>query len=337
MTEDSTPSVLDQVSIGPYRPGDERAILACFKKVFGVERNLAHWNWKFRENPAGTHIYLARLPSGQVLSQFCGLPARVQIGRREVIFGQIIDSMTDPEFRRGLKKPGLFASTCYAFVDFYGRPEREVIMYGLPNPPAYRIGSRLLGYSHLHDVVNQVRKRDELRDCPAEAGRFRVEEVDRFGPELDLLWGRVRHRYEVCLVRDSRYLNWRYAAAPDVKYLRLALKERDTGTLRGVAVVRGDFIGKPHAILCDWLVEAPEGEGTHFLARFVESRAKAAGVETLEVMLPENCPEAAFFGSIGYRPVPTQFILVARTYSPDVPLELLRDRWYYTAGDHDIS
>ncbi len=106
-------------TIGPYRHGDALEILAVFRRVFGVDRSLAAWRWAFLENPEGTHIFVARLPSGRIVSQFAGIPRRMKLGGGTACFAEIVDSLTDPEFRQGLKKPGLFASTCNAFVDHF--------------------------------------------------------------------------------------------------------------------------------------------------------------------------------------------------------------------------
>ena len=81
-------------TIRPYQPGDEAQILALFKKVFGIERSLQHWYWKFRDNPGGdTHIYLAVTESGRIVGQYAGLPVLMHWDGETLRLTQILDVM----------------------------------------------------------------------------------------------------------------------------------------------------------------------------------------------------------------------------------------------------
>ena len=324
------------ITIGPYQPGDEHAILACFKTVFGVDRSLDHWNWKFRDCPFGIHCYLGKTETGQVVSQFTGIPTPYKVGSDTFVFSQIIDSMVDPAFRKGLKKPGLFASTVYDFVDRYGHEHEEAIMYGLPNPQAFRIGRRLLGYSFLHDIITLYRPASELEARPLSAPEgITVETVDRFGAVADTLWAAVEPSLDVGLVKTAEYLDWRYAACPDVEYARLVARDTD-GRPRGLAVARGEFIGTQDAVLCDWLVPADDLDAARALLAAVEAEARRIQASGLQTLFAGYAPEFALFESWGYERRESQFIQVARSYTPRVPLDRLEARWIYTLGDYDL-
>ena len=325
-----------KITIGPYEPGDEHAILDCFKVVFGIDRSLEHWNWKFRDCPFGIHAYLGKTGSGQVVSQFTGIPSPYKVGSRTFVFSQILDSMVDPAFRKGLKKPGLFASTVYEFVDRYGHDHEEAIMYGLPNPQAFRIGRRLLGYSFMHDIVTLYRSSEELIAEPLPAPEeIEVEMVSRFGPVADELWAAYEPAVEVSMIRNTEYLDWRYADCPDVEYAMLVARGRD-GTPRGLAVARGGFIGTQDAVLCDWVVPVEDRDAARALLVAVESQAKKINASGLHILFPGYSPEYKVVEACGYSARETQFIQVARSYTPNVPLDLLKEKWFYTLGDYDL-
>jgi len=57
-----------------FQPGDEIQILKLFKKVFGYQRSLEHWLWKFEPNPAGKQIVVAVANDGSVVGHFAGIP-----------------------------------------------------------------------------------------------------------------------------------------------------------------------------------------------------------------------------------------------------------------------
>lgn len=326
----------DEITIGPYEPGDGPAILACFQKVFGVDRTIEHWNWKFRDCPFGLHAFLGKTPSGQVVAQFTGIPSPHKVGDNTFTFSQILDSMVDPDFRKGLKKPGVFASTVFDYVDHFGHRDREAIMYGLPNPQAFRIGRRLLGYSFIHDIVMLYKSADELRaSAAAVPSDVTVEAVDRFGPEADALWAAFSPSVEVANIRDATWLDWRFADCPDVDYLQLVARGAD-GAMRGVAVARADFIGTQDAVLCDWVVPPDDTDASLALLAKLESLALAANATGLMILFPEYSPEFAFIQGQGYTTRESQFIQVARSYTDDVPLDLLQAKWWYTLGDYDL-
>lgn len=325
----------ERVIIGPYAPGDEEEILRVFQKVFQVARSPDAWRWQYAENPAGLHCFLARTEAGRVVSQFTGVPRRVRTPSGEAVFSEIVDSFTDPDYRQGLKKPGWFASTCYAFVDHFGRPDRESIMYGLPNPMAYRVGSRLLGYEHFYKVELLTRKLDGSEDLEAPEGGIRAIEADTFGPEWDGFFESRASRFGALTVRDSRYLNWRYGARPDARYERVAFLAGDGGPA-GFAVLRHRWLGNP-ATACAEAFLDPADPSTPACLRHLEWRARRAGSEKMQLMAAPDSPEWQGLVAMGYEPELSQFRLVARTYDRiRLPLAWLKANWYLTLGDFDI-
>lgn len=329
---------LSEITIGPYEPGDEVHILAAFKKVFDVERPLEVWNWEYRDNPAGLHCFLARLPDRQVVSQFTGIPRRVRFGEREVCFSEIVDSLTDPEFRRGLKKPGLFATTCYRFVDHYGRPDREIIMYGLPNPPAFRVGRALLGYVWLYELEFLTR---EFLGDPGEVaaelagGVGSAAAVEAFSSDADALEAELASASQIAVVKDATYLNWRYPARPDVGYELVEYHDAG-GRLFGLAALHHQWRGLPITVACDLQVDfASSSLGA--VLHDIESRAAARGCSRLKILKRPRSDAWLALQDHGYRAQPDQFTFVARTYDREnLPIDHLRDHWQIGAGDFDI-
>ncbi len=333
----------ESVSIGPYEPGDEKEILRLFRKVFNEDRSPDVWNWEFRDCPEGIHSFVGKTPSGRIVSQFCGIPVRMKVGDRSLVFSQIVDSMVDPEFRSGLKKPGLFATTVYRFVDHFGHADREAVMYGLPNPQAFRIGQRLLGYSHIRDIRVAVRAvtPDIARPMPPEeivvaGGPIFVRVVSDFPADVDGLWERLAPRYDVICRRDRRFLSWRYTACPRWRYVPLEARDR-SGRLVGYSVLRTSWLGQPDLMVADWFVDSGAPAAGVALLRTIEALASKAGMESVKILVPEPSASWDFLMGEGYAAALTPFVLVARTYDRDgLPLSRLASGWYYTMGDFDV-
>ncbi len=322
--------------IRPYRQGDEDRILELFRRVFGVERSLAQWRWRFEENPAGRCLRLAETPSGELVGQYAGLPVRVAWGDKTLVFTQIIDVMVDPRFRLGLKRPGLFSALANRFIADYGGLGKVSGGYGFPTPEALRIGQRVAGYIPLHPVVGLVLPlgRDDASRPTSAGGPLLVEEISRFGDEADTLWESVRPELLAATVRDARYLNWRYADCPDVRYRMLLAFHRVTGAAAGIAVLRLGVRGQEVGAVVDWLVSGEDAAAV-LLAR-CEGLASEGGMERLEAWFPPSSRFGRWFQDAGFRPEATIYQFVVLPTSPDVCLDWGKDRWYYTMGDSDI-
>src|SRR5205085_563384 len=65
-------------------------------------------------------------------------------------------------------------------------------------------------------------------------GDVRIEPLDRFPEEVDEVWRAAAHAYGNHVIRDARFLNWRYADTPRT-YRRFGAYRADR--LRAVAIV----------------------------------------------------------------------------------------------------
>ncbi len=323
--------------IRPYWPGDETRILDLFQRVFGIGRSLEHWRWKFLRNPAGLYVRVAETPSGELVGHYGALPVLLQWGDRSLILTQIIDVMVDPRFRRGLKRPGLFAVLSECSIASIGSPGRASGGYGFPTPEHLRVGRQASGYVSLHPVETLVKDLESgLGPEERKSWLFAVEEVARFGPEIDILWQRSRQELSVAIIRDARYMNWRYADCPEVSYRLLVAQRRFTGDLAGVAVLRLGLRDRPIANLVDWLVSpGATAEAKALLAR-CETLAWEAGMKELQVWFPPYAWPRRLLLERSYRLESTMYHFVGLSTSPEVSVEWARNRWYYTMGDSDI-
>lgn len=323
--------------IRPYRSGDETVILNLFQRVFGVTRSLEHWRWKFLDNPAGLYVRVAETPSGELIGHYGTLPVLMKWGDRNLILTQIIDVMVEPGVRRGLKRPGLFAMLSECSIASIGSPGRASGGYGFPTPEHLRIGRRVSGYIGLHPVQTLVKDLNSGREKGEQRAWLLVaDELLRFESELDSLWRRCRQELEVGIIRDARYMNWRYVECPDVTYRLLAVRRRLSGSLEGIAVLRLGWGGQPIACLVDWLVPAGAVGVAKMLLDYCENVARDAGMTHLQAWFPPYAwPHHLLFND-DYRPAPTIYHFIALSTSPEVSIEWAKERWYYTMGDSDI-
>jgi hypothetical protein len=251
----------------------------------------------------------------------------------------MVDSMSDPDCRQGLAKPGIFTKTVLTYVETWGKPGEESFGFGLPNRIAYRIGKRTQGYTDLFPLEWRVRDLASGADAapgPEPADGLRVVEADRLDPRVDALWESMQDRHPIHVVRDAVYLDWRYFRNPDVRY-RVFLVERD-GRLVGVAVGAERFIGEPTFAIAEWmLADGEERAGRHLLAACERAASEGGHTRILGSFLPRGCEEDRVFEAAGYALEKSTWTWVGRIYDPDaLDWERLRAGFYLTLGDSDL-
>jgi hypothetical protein len=331
-------------SIRPYQPGDENAILRLFNEVFsaGAEdfkpRRLEEWHWEYGSNPAGQQVMVAVQPDGRVIAHYACWPVRVQTQGEESLAGQGVDSMVHPEFRRGLKKEGPFLAVARGYFSTWGNAKVCSFGFGFPNQRAFRIGVRVLKYVPVFQPVptlyrNFFESADDDQVGRQFAGAAEVTEVHGFGPEFNSLWQQLAEHYPMAILRNARYLQYRYGECP-LEYRCFAV--RNGAELRGLFVLRPGWQGLPILALADLLCH-PEDEAVQALAfRTAVSVARETKQARIEAWFNPN--SAAFQSGLrhGFRTEPSQYVLCIMLYRGHPEPAWVEENWYYTIGDSDV-
>jgi hypothetical protein len=323
----------------PCEPGDEARVLEAFNRAFAasdadfVPRTPAQWRWRYLENPDGARSMLACDEAGAVVAQYAGLGQSLQAGGERLRASQSVDSFVDSRWR-ALGHSGVFARTGVAFAEHFGgdAPDRDVLMWGLPAPAAWRIGARRLDYGFVRSVLQL--SADPARIAPAAAGAVEVAPVAAFDEEFDALFERTAPQWGIVARRDAVRLSWRYLQRPGAPY-RIAAA-RENGRLSGWAVLaQGRFEGRAATLLVDVLHDRAGRAGDALLAWAAEE-ARAHAPQPLIALLPEHAPEWLAWQRAGMRVAATRYSLVARSWRPSLAVEDLRERFWMTLGDTDL-
>ncbi|MFO1077656.1 MAG: GNAT family N-acetyltransferase [Planctomycetota bacterium] len=329
----------DPITIRPYRPGDEEGILRGHNRTFEPQRSLAHWHWKFRDNPTGQiHVMVAEHEQDGIVGAYVTLPVRVHIDGKERLAGQCVDLFVLPEHRRAGKRPGLFVNIAHAHYELWGgkEPHQNAFHYGWPIA-TWRIGQKYLRYEIVRDWDFLFRELPPGGLPPrATSDDLEVRTVQRYAADVDLLWASQQGQRRLAVVRDARYLNWRYADAHDAHYELLECRERATGALRGVAVLtQRDFLFPRSTFLVDWLVPGADDDATTSLVAFAEQRANATGAHVLATLFQHLDPRFLHFQRLGFLVYGTSYFQVVIPFEED-DARFYKDHWYHTAGDSDL-
>ncbi|MHC4944928.1 MAG: hypothetical protein ACYTG7_18085 [Planctomycetota bacterium] len=236
-----------------YQPGDEDAILSLHNQSFAghEERSRRHWEWKFLENPLKrTEITLALNHGNKCLGVYTGVTHRFILEGEPCFAGNHIDVATDGNLRKGMAAARMLLRLGQLYFIEYAGGETK-LTWGFPEPALARLGARLAKFEMFRDVVFLLKAPESMTGMPEE---IEVKIVKAFDEDVDRLWQQCAEEIRTGLVRDRAYLNWRYADHPDHPHYLLEARDRKTGSLRGVTVLRQGGWDESIVSMMDWLV-----------------------------------------------------------------------------------
>jgi len=325
----------DDITIRPYRAGDEEAVNLAFNEIFGASRSLEEWSWKFPVSHHGRLIIVAER-GGRILAQYAAVEVRFGIADRTVRAGQIVDVFSHREALHGLERNPVLVETVESFFDEYGRSGRVPLLFGFPSPRHRRLGVLRLGYDSM--PVQPITYLSRRPPRPA-AGRrrllYRAEPARDWEPRLDQLWSRVRSSYPVATVRDAEWAVRRLAGHPRIRYHRFLVFPRLAAHPVAFVAFRTDS-GR-----CCWvdLIWDHEHPGALEMVLHLSSTLCAQTGCGVEELWLNGDPggrarlEAAGFESTGE---PQNLAMVARAFDDGIDLQAFDGRVYITMADGDL-
>ena len=329
---------MSEITIRPFRAGDEAGLLAGHNQIFPA-RSLAHWQWKFRDNPTGQiHTMVAEHATAGLVGAYVTLPAHYWIEGKRRIVGQCVDLWVLPEHRRAGPRPGLFVNLANAHYELWGGKgeHQNSVHHGWPIA-TWRIGQKYLRYEMVRDWDFLFREVPPGGLPPRASARgLEVRKVARFDAATDALWAEFAKTTQLATIRDSRYLNWRYADAHDAHYELYECRERATGRLRGLCVVaRTDFVLPNTCFIVDWLAPADDHDATVALVATAERRASELGAAALATLFQHRDPRFLQFQRLGFLVYGTIYFQVVIPFDVH-ETHFYKEQWYHTLGDSDL-
>lgn len=216
-----------------------------FRERLGPVSPIPFYRWKYFHNPDGEAIIGLAVTADRVIGTVAATPRAVQTGKQRCRGFVLGDFFVAPPYRRR----GLFSQLLQMVTEEAARRGAE-LLYAQPNAESvralqkqsFRLPAQMQEHWHLIPSTTLAHKLgipaalisglDEAARSWAVGSRPRevvVHKVERFGPEVDSFWQRVRLRYGWLTVRDAERLNWRYADCPTPYTLLVADRDEMVG------------------------------------------------------------------------------------------------------------
>ncbi|MAE77114.1 MAG: hypothetical protein CMJ85_09620 [Planctomycetes bacterium] len=304
-------SELQDRPLDPYADAEE--LIELFDQVFGFTITPAMWAWKYVP-PWTTRFYCwVGIADGKIIG-YCGaVPLRGWMDGKDAMFFQLADFMVHPDWRR---KHDFFGRAVQQFEkDTVG--DRKLV-YGFSDHRAFLL-LRRQGYC---DLVEKATAR--FVHPNGRIPRYEFREWKFTEPTIDALWLAQRDQIGTALVRDTRYLAWRYGSHPANRYRVFGVF--DGATAIGWTLIGADPPGErdriPEVPVVDMLLPEAAMKDT------LESLAKH-----LDHSLAAWFPQRLASGLEDTRETSTNVYHFVKGSTVDTVL--LRDSLYYTMGDVD--
>lgn len=338
-----------------FTPDDRRGIEQLHRRTLGneaAERLRLHWDWS-RRNPANgiEPPYWVVREGPTLIAATSLMPVRVSVNGADVVGTWSSDPLVVAERQR----QGLGGSLLRAWDRGTGvalgaglskatRGRLDEMRWPKAQPlpclvkpisrRAFRIPTWPVAINRLVSAVTLPIVRVVSRSRPL---REEVEVIRRFDSRIDRLWDRLGMRFALAVRRDARYLNWKYAEPPHVRYSMALLRRGEE--VDGYVVYR--HLREPQGRVTQIvdLLAAPEDErGIKTLARWVDREARMDDSDKIRCHLTHGSIRRVLRRS-GYFVVKSGIDLTVKVNAVPVGNEFYEsaDDWHFTLGDGELD
>lgn len=354
--------MVQDLLIRTYREGDEYAIFhltnIVYSKTGNLQNWLKYWKWKFihtSERP--TNIWVAEYEN-KIVGHIAYIPLRMVYQNKKIIGCQAVDLIIHPDYRR----KGIFIAMGRKALDTAG--ERGItIAFGFGTKEARmghlkygwfdvcslprlfkplrletvlqkRIQNRLLLKISSAVLTPYIKRRFQTKKIPSVQGAM-IKKISSFDERFDDFWKKTHLSLGICVVRDSKYLNWRYIKAPHQKYVVFSA-ERGNEALGFIVVRVREGVFKSGEIVDILTLPCIKEVANNLILKAINylEKEKVCGVHC---WLLGNESYYNVLRKCGFIPLRHTQKFIARANSQEVNREFLKrkENWFITMGDSD--
>lgn len=313
-----------------YTAGDEIEINDGFNQIFGLNRSIEDWKWKFAPVFEKSWIILARDEQHELIAQYAVMHQPMQINGQQIHAGQPVDVYR-------IKRPStadqmVFTETVLKFFETFCAPDKLVFLFGFPGKRALHVGQTRLGYGEaipIHIWHKTLPERGFL-DSLRRVNPTSIENADLSA--IDDLWIRAKFRYPYSLIRDHHRIQQRFIEYPGRDYHYVAVESHNQ--LHAWGILR-----ETDGIL-KWVDLIWDGQVTGHLQQLEQSvvrLAQSLNMEHIEMWMLGDNEVIQFLEDHGWQKEQEPYVhLVGRAWHPNFDAQEIIKQMYITLGDSDL-
>ncbi|MFC1966412.1 GNAT family N-acetyltransferase [Chloroflexota bacterium] len=346
-------------SIRKYQEGDEKQLIELRKVIAGETRSERYWKWQFMDCPAGAAKLWLAMTNEKAVGQYVMIPIYMKIGDETVTGSMTLDLMTHPDYRR----QGIFELLARKTYE-EARRDEICITFGSPNELAYpgyikkldwfdicllprmtkilnlgsvlkrRTGNKML--SEIGSLWGNAVLATKYRALPSSyMPDVEIKRTSSFDDRIDEFWGKASANLKVAVVRDKKYLNWRYVDKPGHDYT-IYLAER-RGEVLGYVILKLVENGGRRGVIVDILALPDQEAIAHILIAKSVEHFKREDADAIDCWMLASSVYYGVLKKMGFMRRPDLRRLAWRFFTSKVSKEFLTDtnNLFFTRGDSD--
>lgn len=311
----------DNIICRMYKEGDEQGIVKLFNTTFSREMTLKEWEWKYKGqgNKRVCSVVLEGRENG-IVGHYGGIPLRMIYDGKEVTGIEAVDTMIHPKYRSFTR-----------FRDMYNLFMKELIsdskiFFGFSPERVIKLAVDRLGIYEKVETVLEAIKDVKFHNNPTRF-LYSLHPIGFDDERIDALWDNAKHQIKLAIIRDRRYIKWRYKDNPLFNYEIWGLRKRWLEQLLAVAVLKRE---QDKLLIMDLIYK--EGLLPVLLTK-VENLSVSLGISTMSLWAPK--PIRNLLKTLGFEIVPTATTLPRSAHPLTLSKEEIREKFFYTMGDTD--
>jgi hypothetical protein len=319
----------------PYRLSDESAVLASWQTAFGKPMDPEIWRWKFHDNPYGRQMMMALNEAGEPISMYNGVPVAGNWNGQAVKLTQLMDHFSHPDYRRPVEgRKGVFVMLAEHFFDCWGGVNKGTIFpYGFPGRKHFRLGEIFLQYTRVSPIRLFTWKTHQMKRFvwPMQNA---WETLAIGGGHFDHIWKHSQSHFPFSIIRDERFIRWRFFEHPIYQYWVAGLKDHSGQYIAYVVGKNEHGTSKIVDLLSIPISDAQWRRAWKSLSSWLYKQ----GVSQVQLWLPEHHRLARPLLSLGVQAGPDHVGAVAggRSFDLGLSMEWVAENFYYTMADTDL-
>ena len=319
--------------VSPYINSDEDAVLKLWQLAFKNKIDKRIWRWKFHNNPFGYEMMLCVDASNNPIVLYAGIPYPAQWGKKEIVMTQLIDNMSHPDYRHAVSgRKGLFLQTAEHFFSVFGNPKKNSIHYGFPGIKNFKLckmflnGKKISQNNFYFELSIENFKRNYYSIFK------KVKIINIFDIEFDKLWELNKKDYPYSVIRNAKFLNWRFSQHPTNRYHSYGLfnaKNKLLGYI--IFLLDGDL-----ATIVDIFSKKNKNTTNHLIRKSIGKLIRRK-IKKVRIWIPDHHFITMAIIDSGFKPQnePRGIVPQYRNLSENISLNNF-NKFFYTMADGDL-
>ncbi len=327
-----------------------------------IETVAARWKWMFERSAERLEVapqVWAYCSADRIVAHMGAIPVELQIGERKRIVPWLVDTMVLEEYRdRALGSQLMIRAKedCPVSLSLgqtaYVRQILRRLGWRQVTPlktfayviNASKLAAGKVGIPGLRQGAATALLAKQLwkskRRCRPDP-HITATPINRFSEEHDRLWDRVSEHYRCCVVRDSRFLNWKYVEQPGQEFTRIELRKGET--VCGIVVVQvrppDEVYRYSRGFVVDMVVDPTDDVAISAACRAAIASLRGRGSDIAVFYLVNRQLEQQIERFGFWEREPTRYLWILTDGMDEGNADMLSQpgNWLVTMGDSDID